>query len=117
MARAWRRSCAVNRTARDRRVLEPRGRADEASDAARARRVDPTRRGARHGVGAPRDGAALVGHVYSRRSSPGVELAGLLGLLQDLRALVEGSKEQCLSDKMKARKLPPLLAELWDVST
>ena len=56
--------------------------------------------------------AALVGHVYSRRSSPGVELAGLLGLLQDLRALVEGSKEQCLSDKMKARKLPPLLAEL-----
>ena len=59
--------------------------------------------------------AALVGHVYSRRSSPGVELAGLLGLLQDLRALVEGSKEQCLSDKMKARKLPPLLAELWDI--
>ena len=28
---------------------------------------------------------ALVSHAYSNRSHPGVELAGLLGLLQDLR--------------------------------
>ena len=58
---------------------------------------------------------ALVAHAYSNRSHAGVELAGLLGLLQDLRALVEGSTEHCISDKMKAKKLPPLLAELWDI--
>ena len=57
----------------------------------------------------------LVSYVYSSRSSPGVSLAGLLGLLQDLRDLVEGSAKHSLSDKMKARKLPPLLVELWEV--
>ena len=57
----------------------------------------------------------LVTYVSQRRANPCIELAALLGLLVDLRSLVEGSTEHCLSDKMRASKLPPLLAELWDI--
>ena len=57
----------------------------------------------------------LVTYVYQHRANPCVELAALLGLLVDLRSLVEGGTKHCLSDKMRASKLPPLLAELWDI--
>ena len=58
------------------RPIAHRGRAGEASDVTHARRVDPTRRAARHGPSAPRDGAAVV--ADERRARQPAERVGPL---------------------------------------
>lgn len=47
----------------------------------------------------------------------GVNFARLLGVLTELRTLGNINSEMCFSLKLKNKKLPPFLAEIWDVST
>ncbi|CAL8148030.1 unnamed protein product [Orchesella dallaii] len=61
---------------------------------------------------------ALRAYVeYLHPVRPGVNFARLLGVLTELRTLGNINSEMCFSLKLKNKKLPPFLAEIWDVST
>jgi len=60
---------------------------------------------------------ALRAYVeYLHPVRPGVNFAKLLGVLTELRTLGSINSEMCYSLKLKNRKLPAFLAEIWDVN-
>ncbi|GLV34148.1 Ecdysone receptor [Carabus blaptoides fortunei] len=59
---------------------------------------------------------ALRAYVDNRRKpKPGTVFAKLLSVLTELRTLGNQNSEMCFSFKLKNKKLPPFLAEIWDV--
>ncbi|GJQ75548.1 EcR [Trypoxylus dichotomus] len=59
---------------------------------------------------------ALRAYVDNRRRpKPGTVFAKLLSVLTELRTLGNQNSEMCFSLKLKNKKLPPFLAEIWDV--
>jgi len=59
---------------------------------------------------------ALRAYVeYLHPIRPGVNFAKLLGVLTELRTLGNINSEMCFSLKLKNKKLPPFLAEIWDI--
>jgi len=59
---------------------------------------------------------ALRAYVeYLHPVRPGVNFAKLLGVLTELRTLGNINSEMCISLKLKNKRLPPFLAEIWDV--
>ncbi|XP_018560850.1 ecdysone receptor isoform X1 [Anoplophora glabripennis] len=59
---------------------------------------------------------ALRAYVDNRRKPrPGTIFAKLLSVLTELRTLGNQNSEMCFSLKLKNKKLPPFLAEIWDV--
>nr|AHF52925.1 ecdysone receptor isoform A [Colaphellus bowringi] len=59
---------------------------------------------------------ALRAYVDNRRKpKPGTIFAKLLSVLTELRTLGNQNSEMCFSLKLKNKKLPPFLAEIWDV--
>jgi len=61
---------------------------------------------------------ALRAYVeYLHPVRPGVNFAKLLSVLTELRTLGNINSEMCFSLKLKNRRLPPFLAEIWDVTT
>ncbi|KAF5284696.1 hypothetical protein FQR65_LT13449 [Abscondita terminalis] len=59
---------------------------------------------------------ALKAYVDNRRKpKPGTVFAKLLSVLTELRTLGNQNSEMCFSLKLKNKKLPPFLAEIWDV--
>jgi ecdysone receptor len=59
---------------------------------------------------------ALRAYVDNRRKpKPGTIFAKLLSVLTELRTLGNQNSEMCISLKLKNKKLPPFLAEIWDV--
>jgi len=60
---------------------------------------------------------ALRAYVeYLHPIRPGVNFAKLLGVLTELRTLGNINSEMCFSLKLRNKRLPPFLAEIWDVS-
>ena len=60
---------------------------------------------------------ALQAYVSNRRSRQNVMFAKLLCVLTELRSLGNANSELCFSLKLKNKKLPQFLAEIWDIST
>nr|CAD7396769.1 unnamed protein product [Timema poppensis] len=59
---------------------------------------------------------ALKAYVDNRRRpKSGAIFAKLLSVLTELRTLGNQNSEMCFSLKLKNKKLPPFLAEIWDV--
>ncbi|CAG9829760.1 unnamed protein product [Diabrotica balteata] len=59
---------------------------------------------------------ALRAYVDNRRKpKPGTVFAKLLSVLTELRTLGNQNSKMCFSLKLKNKKLPPFLAEIWDV--
>ncbi len=58
---------------------------------------------------------ALQAYVMNHRVRPMTEFAKLLSVLTELRTLGNLNSEMCFSLKLKNKKLPPFLAEIWDV--
>lgn len=59
---------------------------------------------------------ALRAYVDNRRKTkPGTVFAKLLSVLTELRTLGNQNSEMCLTLKLKNKKLPPFLEEIWDV--
>ncbi|XP_066937880.1 ecdysone receptor isoform X4 [Macrobrachium rosenbergii] len=59
---------------------------------------------------------ALKAHVENRRTPrSSVVFAKLLNILTDLRTLGNLNSEMCFSLTLKNKKLPPFLAEIWDI--
>lgn len=59
---------------------------------------------------------ALKAYVDNRRKpKAGTVFAKLLSVLTELRTLGNQNSEMCFSLKLKNKKLPPFLAEIWDV--
>ncbi|XP_057654930.1 ecdysone receptor isoform X2 [Diorhabda carinulata] len=59
---------------------------------------------------------ALRAYVDNRRKPrPGTVFAKLLSVLTELRTLGNQNSKMCFSLKLKNKKLPPFLAEIWDV--
>ncbi|XP_066995925.1 ecdysone receptor [Anabrus simplex] len=59
---------------------------------------------------------ALRAYVDNRRKpKSGMIFAKLLSVLTELRTLGNQNSEMCFSLKLKNKKLPPFLAEIWDV--
>lgn len=59
---------------------------------------------------------ALRAYVDTRRKhKPGTVFAKLLSVLTELRTLGNQNSEMCFSLKLKNKKIPPFLAEIWDV--
>lgn len=59
---------------------------------------------------------ALRAYVDNRRKPrPGTIFAKLLSVLTELRTLGNQNSEMCFSLKLKNKKLPPFLIEIWDV--
>ncbi|XP_015605047.1 ecdysone receptor isoform X3 [Cephus cinctus] len=59
---------------------------------------------------------ALKAYVENRRKpKSGMIFAKLLSVLTELRTLGTKNSELCFSLKLKNKKLPPFLAEIWDV--
>ena len=58
---------------------------------------------------------ALQAYVMNHRIRPMTEFAKLLSVLTELRTLGNLNSEMCFSLKLKNKKLPPFLAEIWDV--
>nr|ALO17612.1 ecysone receptor isoform A [Schistocerca gregaria] len=59
---------------------------------------------------------ALKAYVDNRRRpKSGTIFAKLLSVLTELRTLGNQNSEMCFSLKLKNKKLPPFLAEIWDV--
>lgn len=59
---------------------------------------------------------ALRAYVDGRRGiKSGTIFAKLLAVLTELRTLGNQNSEMCFSLKLKNKKLPPFLAEIWDV--
>lgn len=61
---------------------------------------------------------ALKAYVESRRKPKASAMfAKLLSVLTELRTLGNQNSETCSNLKLKKKKLPPLLAEIWDVAS
>ncbi|KAL1463352.1 hypothetical protein WDU94_015110, partial [Cyamophila willieti] len=61
---------------------------------------------------------ALKAYVDNRvRNNSTTIFAKLLSVLTELRTLGNQNSELCFSFKVKNKKLPPFLAEIWDVIT
>ncbi|XP_018326107.1 ecdysone receptor isoform X2 [Agrilus planipennis] len=59
---------------------------------------------------------ALRAYVDNRRKPrAGIIFAKLLSVLTELRNLGKQNSEMCFSLKLKNKKLPPFLAEIWDI--
>lgn len=59
---------------------------------------------------------ALRAYVDNRRKPRACTIfAKLLSVLTELRTLGNQNSEMCFSLKLKNKKLPPFLAEIWDV--
>lgn len=59
---------------------------------------------------------ALKAYVDNRRRpKPGPIFAKLLSVLTELRTLGNQNYEMCFALKLKNKKLPAFLAEIWDV--
>lgn len=59
---------------------------------------------------------ALKAYVDNRRKpKSSMIFAKLLSVLTELRTLGNQNSEMCTSLKLKNKKLPPFLAEIWDV--
>lgn len=59
---------------------------------------------------------ALRAYVDNRRKPKSCMMfAKLLSVLTELRTLGNQNSETCSSLKLKNKKLPPFLAEIWDV--
>nr|AET06181.1 ecdysone receptor [Callinectes sapidus] len=60
---------------------------------------------------------ALRAYVCNQRfPRPGMVFAKLLNILTELRTLGNLNSEVCFSLKLKNKRLPPFLAEIWDVA-
>ena len=57
----------------------------------------------------------LRAYVDSQRPANHCHFAKLLGILTELRTLGNINSEMCVSLKVQNKKLPPFLAEIWDV--
>jgi ecdysone receptor len=61
---------------------------------------------------------ALKAYVESRRKPKASAMfAKLLSVLTELRTLGNQNSETCSNLKLKNKKLPPFLAEIWDVAS
>ncbi|CAG0896225.1 unnamed protein product [Darwinula stevensoni] len=58
---------------------------------------------------------ALRSYLESKRPRPGLTFAKLLTILPELRTLGNLNSELCFSLKLKNKKLPAFLAEIWDI--
>ena len=58
---------------------------------------------------------ALQAYVNNRRSRENVMFAKLLSVLTELRSLGNANSEKCFSLKVKNKKLPKFLEEIWDI--
>merc|ERR1719422_1467591 len=58
---------------------------------------------------------ALQAYVNNRRSQQNVMFAKLLGVLTELRSLGNANSEKCFSLKLKNKRLPKFLEEIWDI--
>ena len=58
---------------------------------------------------------ALQAYVNNRRSRENVMFAKLLSVLTELRSLGNANSEKCFSLKLKNKKLPKFLEEIWDI--
>jgi len=58
---------------------------------------------------------ALQAYVNNRRSRQNVMFAKLLSVLTELRSLGNANSEKCFSLKLKNKKLPKFLEEIWDI--
>ena len=54
-------------------------------------------------------------HKTVRDPTNKCHFAKLLGILTELRTLGNINSEMCVSLKVQNRKLPPFLAEIWDI--
>lgn len=54
-------------------------------------------------------------YVDSHRPPNKCHFAKLLGILTELRTLGNINSEMCVSLKVQNKKLPPFLAEIWDI--
>lgn len=54
-------------------------------------------------------------YVENRRLPNKCHFAKLLGILTELRTLGNINSEMCVSLKVQNKKLPPFLAEIWDI--
>ena len=54
-------------------------------------------------------------YVDSHRPANKCHFAKLLGILTELRTLGNINSEMCVSLKVQNKKLPPFLAEIWDI--
>ena len=59
---------------------------------------------------------ALQAYVNNRRSRENVMFAKLLSVLTELRSLGNANSEKCFSLKVKNKKLPRFLEEIWDIT-
>ena len=59
---------------------------------------------------------ALQAYVNNRRSRENVMFAKLLSVLTELRSLGNANSEKCFSLKVKNKKLPKFLEEIWDIA-
>lgn len=60
---------------------------------------------------------ALKSYVDNRpKPRPPTIFAKLLSVLTELRTLGNQNSEMCISFKLQNKKLPPFLAEIWDVN-
>lgn len=57
----------------------------------------------------------LRSYVDSHRPPNKCHFAKLLGILTELRTLGNINSEMCVSLKVQNKKLPPFLAEIWDI--
>ena len=58
---------------------------------------------------------ALQAYVNNRRSRKNVMFAKLLSVLTELRSLGNANSEKCFSLKLRNKKLPKFLEEIWDI--
>lgn len=57
----------------------------------------------------------LRAYVERNRPNNKCHFAKLLGILTELRTLGNINSEMCVSLKVQNKKLPPFLAEIWDI--
>lgn len=60
---------------------------------------------------------SLQAYVNNRRSRQNVMFAKLLCVLTELRSLGNANSEKCFSLKLKNKRLPKFLEEIWDIRT
>jgi ecdysone receptor len=59
---------------------------------------------------------ALQAYVINKRPRENVMFAKLLSVLTELRSLCNANSEKCFSLKVKNKKLPKFLEEIWDIA-
>lgn len=59
---------------------------------------------------------ALQAYVINKRPRENVMFAKLLSVLTELRSLGNANSEKCFSLKVKNKKLPKFLEEIWDIA-